>query len=144
MYKTILVPLDGSSPARDALEVAVNLLDRKHGVLHLLNVQERPPAQDTLGHLAGAPAQDADDAVQSQGRAVIDDSRKSIELAPGQMRFVVRAGRPGKVIVSEAERLGAEAVVLGSRGTSGIGGLLLGSVSNQVLHEAPCRVIVVR
>lgn len=144
MYRSILVPVDGSAPSRKALEVAANLVDREHGALHVLNVQASPVAEDTLGHLAGAPARNADDVVQSSGRAVVDDVRKDVGLSTEQVSFVVRSGRPADVITSEAERLGVGAIVLGSRGSSDIGSLILGSVSHRVLHEAQCSVIVVR
>jgi len=144
MYQSILVPVDGSAHSRYALEVAANLVDSEHGLLHVLNVQETPLAEDTLGHLAGAPARNADDAVQSSGETIIADVRKDIGLDADQMRPLVRSGRPAEVITSEAERLGVGAIVLGSRGISGIESLLLGSVSHRVLRDAHCRVIVVR
>ena len=144
MYASILVPVDGSSHSRHALKVAVHLLDDEDGTLHLLNVQERPPARDTLGHLAGAPAADADEAVQQSGRAVLDELRDDLELASERVRFAVRAGRPSAIISAEAARLGVDAIVLGSRGAGDIGSLVMGSVSRRVLHEAQCRVIVVR
>lgn len=144
MYQSILVPVDGSVHSGNALEVAANLVDRQHGVLYVLNVQQVPVAKDTLGHLAGAPAPGADDAVQSAGRAVIDDISKGIELNVNDVRPRVRSGQPAEVIVSEARELGVDAIVLGSRGMGYIASVILGSVSHQVLHEAPCRVIVVR
>jgi nucleotide-binding universal stress UspA family protein len=54
---------------------------------------------------------------------------------------VVR-GHPVEVILEESA--GAELLVLGSRGRGGFAGLLLGSVSQGVLHRTPCPVAVVR
>lgn len=144
MYQSILVPVDGSTPSRKALEVAAALADRGKGSLHVLNVQDRPLADDTLGHAAGAPAPNADAIAQSSGQAVIDSVRKGLPLATDRVHSVVRSGEPAKVVIAEAERLGVDAIVIGSRGASDIGSLVMGSVSHRVLHVAPCTVIVVR
>lgn len=144
MYKSILVPIDGSIQSRKALEVAANLIDREQGLLHVLNVQDHPLAGDTLGHATGAPAPNADEIAQSSGQSVIDSVRKGLPLESGRVRFVVRSGRPAEVIVAEAKRLGTDAIVIGSRGASDIGSLVMGSVSHRVLHVARGTVIVVR
>lgn len=144
MYQSILVPVDGSTQSRKALEVAANLLDREQGLLYVLNVQEGAFADDTLGRSAGAPARNPDDVVKSAGQTVIDSTRKDIELKSERVHGVVRAGKPAKVITSEAERLAVDAIVIGSRGTSDVGSLVMGSVSHRVLHVAKCSVILVR
>ena len=54
------------------------------------------------------------------------------------------AGSPGQEIVSQARRGGFDQVVMGNRGHSAIKELLLGSVSEYVLHHAQCPVTIVR
>lgn len=144
MHQSILVPVDGSISSRKALEVAAALVERRQGTLHVLNVQDRPLAADTLGRAAGAPASNADAIVQSSGQEVIDSVLKDAPLPTERVRSQVRTGEPAKVVIAEAERLGVDAIVMGSRGASGIGSLVLGSVSQRVLSVAPCTVIVVR
>ena len=53
-------------------------------------------------------------------------------------------GRPATGIVSEAERIEADLIVMGARGLSAVRRLLLGSVSSEVVDHAPCPVLVVR
>ena len=53
-------------------------------------------------------------------------------------------GRPAQVIVEAAERWGADVIVAGSHGHGFWGRLAIGSVSDAVLHHAPCSVLVVR
>lgn len=54
------------------------------------------------------------------------------------------AGNPGKVICQLAQQWGADLIVMGHRGRSGLTELMLGSVSNYVMHRAPCSVLVLK
>jgi len=53
-------------------------------------------------------------------------------------------GRPGQVICETAKSWGADTIVIGRRGLSGLSELILGSVSNYVAHYAPCSVLLVQ
>lgn len=53
-------------------------------------------------------------------------------------------GEPGRQICSLASQWGADLIIVGRRGRSGLSELFLGSVSNYVLHHAPCTVLVVQ
>ena len=57
---------------------------------------------------------------------------------------VERRGEPAHEIIAYAEEVGADFIVVGSRGRGGVKSLLLGSTSHSVMHGAPCDVIVVR
>ena len=57
---------------------------------------------------------------------------------------VMRRGEPAREIIAYAEEVGADFIVVGSRGRGGIASLFLGSTSHAVIHGAPCDVIVVR
>ena len=56
----------------------------------------------------------------------------------------VREGNPKSVIVHEAEEWGADLIVVGSHGHTGLKGWLLGSVAQSVVSHAPCSVYIVR
>ncbi|WP_186764434.1 universal stress protein [Pistricoccus aurantiacus] len=144
MYQSILVPIDGSAHSCTALKLAASLVDTAEGSLYVLNVQEPPLAEDAMGRAAGVIATNAEAMVQPAGLAVIEQACQQVGLDNKQLQPVVRAGQPAQTIVAEAERLGVDAVVMGSRGNSNIRSLVLGSVSHRVLHVAPCAVVVVR
>jgi nucleotide-binding universal stress UspA family protein len=56
----------------------------------------------------------------------------------------VEQGYPAEVIVSLASDEAVDLIVIGNRGMSGVGRFLVGSVSDRVVHHAPCSVLVVK
>jgi nucleotide-binding universal stress UspA family protein len=135
----IVVGVDGSPQAERALRWAAEEADRHGAALAAVM------AWDFLAqpHSAGAgdedgfdPTYGADDAAATL-RAVVQD------VLPGRQveESAVLAG-PAEALVDAATA--ADLVVVGDRGVGGFAGLLLGSVSERVLEEAPCPVAVVR
>jgi nucleotide-binding universal stress UspA family protein len=57
---------------------------------------------------------------------------------------VVRMGKPGDCICELADELEADLIVVGRKDRSGLEELLLGSVTNHVVHHAPCSVLIVQ
>ncbi len=144
MYDRILVPMDGSENAREALRVAARLA-APDAAIHLLNVPELPPAVDPLGRWAGASSLDADrERVEKDACRLLSRERDQAGGTEKGMPLAVRWGGPASAIVEEAKKLGVDAIVMGSRGLSDLRGLAVGSVSHKVMHTAPCRVITVR
>ena len=69
---------------------------------------------------------------------------KAVEALTVTPTVIVRRGEPAHEIIAYAEEVGADFIVVGSRGRGGVKSLLLGSTSHSVIHGAPCDVIVVR
>jgi hypothetical protein len=65
-------------------------------------------------------------------------------MPPGDRRISADCRHPGPTICKLAHDWPADLIVLGNRGRSGMAELLLGSVSNYVLHHAACSVLVVK
>lgn len=149
MFTTILVPIDGSVHAEKALGVAAELARSTSATLHLMTVTEYPP--DDIGILAGGSAEPFSPAerekraeeMRKAGRALLAKARASAVLEGIEVKEVLREGRPGERIIEEAEAIGADAIVMGSRGMSDLKGLVVGSVSHRVSHTAACTVITV-
>lgn len=87
--------------------------------------------------------------LRQEGWGAVDQLDRSLQIirerAPElNAHAALLEGRPKEVILAEAERWGAELIVLGSRGCSSLESVLLGSVSMAVALNAPCSVEIVR
>ena len=144
MYDSILVPVDGSEHALEAYKVAKRLASSGADI-HLVNVPELPPATDELGRWVEASNLSVSRAdAEEDAYNLLERTRDSVDQAGVEVHTSVHWGPVAKAIVAEAERLGVDAVIMGSRGLSDLKGLVVGSVSHRVMHSAPCRVILVR
>lgn len=86
-------------------------------------------------------------AVRDGARATVDQSLQKLKPIANEMLTTggeAIEGAPGQAIVEEAERWGADLIVMGSRGLGTWNRLLLGSVSSNVVHHAKCSVEIVR
>ncbi len=142
----VLVAYDGSEGAANAARMATAIAVPPHGTLRVLAAVSPSPIAMSPGWAGGLPeaVHDARRAQASvferQVGSVVDDfTDRGIE-ADG----AVLEGYPARVIVEQARAFDADVVVVGSRGRGAIEGLLLGSVSAEVLDNAHCPVLVAR
>lgn len=138
----IVVGVDGSESARQALRVAVREAKEKHASVRAVTAWHVPGY--AYGGVGFTPIADLNDAFHEQAEetlekaiAQLDDASKSVEI-----ERVVREGRAASVLVEEAA--GADELVVGSRGLGGFAGLVLGSVSQECAQRAPCSILIVR
>jgi nucleotide-binding universal stress UspA family protein len=79
-------------------------------------------------------------------RSALDGMRKLVEslrVPPGvKLTSSLRNGEPHRLIVDEVSRRGVELVAMGTHGRPGLSHALIGSVTESVLHEAPCDMLV--
>ena len=81
---------------------------------------------------------------QARLRDVAERAASRLTARGSTAEVDVRVGDPARQIVAAATDFDASLIVMGSRGLSGIRRILLGSVARNVLHQAPCSVLVVR
>lgn len=137
----VLVPVDFSDPSRAALRYAARLAARFKASVYLLYVAE------SLQKLRHAHAMTANvdtsrlhDALKEKlAEFAIDPVA---ELAP--IHYEVRNGKPVEEILSSANDIGADLIVIATHGRTGFKHVMLGSVAERVVREAPCPVLVVR
>jgi nucleotide-binding universal stress UspA family protein len=139
-WNDICCAIDFSEPSRAALERAVELADRLDARLTLLHVcaPAFPGAEAVFG--AGKPQEGLSEGpVQAQ----LDVWRSEAERTLGRsVRVEILFGNPAREIARFGSRA-ADMLVVGTRGPTGLGRLLLGSVAERVVRDAACPVLVV-
>lgn len=132
----IVVGVDGSQNARAALRYAVRL---SRALGHQLRVIRawRYPSEAAIRPLVLRDPEKMDDAVLQELEALIAE-----EVPAGEdVEAVVIRGSPVEALLRACHD--APLLVVGSRGLGGFRGLLLGSVSQQLIEHAPCPIVVV-
>ena len=144
-FKTILVPTDGSDDAILAEQVASDLAKRTGAALHLAHVWHFVTyAGDPYFYPAALP-DDYLTMYEETGRAIVEQEAERIKatgITVAQTHLL--EGRAADVIADLAEKIGADLIVVGSRGLGPLRRLVLGSVSEGIAHHAPCPVLTVR
>jgi nucleotide-binding universal stress UspA family protein len=142
--ETILVPLDFSPHAEHALDVAIELA-AKLGTktVHLLHVHHPPPIPTPLPG-TGPSHQEVEEKVLEDANNALKTLSKRVEKASLGVEQAVYVGSPAEIICAQAAARGAELVVMGTRGRTGLRHVLLGSVAERTVAHAPCPVLTVR
>jgi len=140
---SIVVGMDGSEGAQRALAWAVGEAAIRKTPIRAVYVIDRRYLDSDLGVLVAPAASE----LEAEASAILDRSIDGLEKIPEGVEIhkeVVHAERHG-IVGTLLDRAGqdAELFVVGSRGHGGFTGLLLGSVSHQVLQHARCPVVVV-
>jgi nucleotide-binding universal stress UspA family protein len=140
MEKLIVVGVDGSEPSKAALEWAVEEARLRGASLRVVYAWNEYPMV-----IPGGPVLPYDP--EELKRSAHDFVERLVEETLGtpqdvEITTVALLGPAAGVLVDAA--VGAEMLVVGSRGHGGFAGLLLGSVSQQCVHHAPCPVVIVR
>jgi nucleotide-binding universal stress UspA family protein len=142
--RRILVPTDFSEYALPAVRYAAELARKFSAELILLHV-----VPDTILALPDAvmptPAPLADlEAMVASGKQGLANVIASEQLSDLQPRAEVRIGSPAAEIIAAANDLKADLICIGTHGRTGILRVLLGSVAEMIVRQAPCPVLTVR
>ena len=144
MFTKIVVGTDGSDTAAMAVALAVDLAQRSGATLHLVSAYKDPAtsiAVANAGVVAVADGSLTAAAVKSASEELLSDAAMGVESVSVETHAV--AGAPADVLISVAESVGADLIVVGSKGMKGAR-RLIGSVPNSVAHRSPCHVIIAK
>lgn len=131
-----MLALDGSDGSARAVPLAVELARHDNAKIVIAHVEE-----DVVGK-GGGPLLATEDEIQAEIRRRAQElSAQGVETSV-EMRRVVLGG-PAHAIEDIADEAGADLIVVGTRGHSPVAGLLLGSITQRLLHIADRPVLVV-
>ena len=134
----IVVGFDGSEHARKALQRAADIA----GGATIAVVSAVAPQRLLRDPSGGVSPEDPAD-VEARTQALAE-ARQYLEGRGVTGVYIEGHGSPADVLVQEAEESGADLIVVGTRGQNVAQRLIMGSVSTNVVHHAPCDVLVVR
>ncbi len=148
MHKRILVAVDGSSTSNAALEEAIRLVREPSTVLRVVHVIDSPYSYpDVMYGRVPGDLEEVQAAWHRAGQEVLDSAMELVRGAQVQAESVLlesNGQRVNRAIVEEAQRWGADLIVVGTHGRRGLDRLLLGSVAEGVARTAPVSVLLVR
>jgi nucleotide-binding universal stress UspA family protein len=140
MFRNILVAIDGSADAEEALGHAIDLADCEHARLTIFSAVPTPPgfAFATPG---GAALADLAVRAEQETEAIL---RRALERVPESVSVTTVLGRaPAKnALLRQIKEGRHDVVVMGSRGRGAVRSALLGSVSHHVLHHSGVPVLI--
>jgi nucleotide-binding universal stress UspA family protein len=138
----ILHATDGSPSARKALGEALELARTTGWELCVLTVWQTPVLPG-FGYMP-AYTSELSDVEKEHAEKVANEAVAAAAAAGVEATLEIRNGVPAVEICEAAAERGARLIVLGAHGWGAFKRVLFGSVSNHVLHDAPCPVLVVR
>ncbi len=141
MFSNIVVGTDGSDTASAAVALAVQLAKDQGAKLHLVVGVHTPAA-------VAVPAGGANVSDPSGGGLLRGVAQRMLEEVAGHVEGLeteihTGVGDPAEVIIRCADEVGADLIVVGSKGLRGTR-RILGSVPNSVAHKAGCHVLIAR
>lgn len=134
----VLVAIDGSVESQRALRFAEDLAERYGS---LLVIAHAVPAADKDEQGLFGPFQQA---LERAGGELLQQAIEGLQLPLHRARTRLVHGNPPEALCNLADELDADLIVVGSRGIGAVGRLLLGSVSDRLLHTCKRPVLVVR
>jgi nucleotide-binding universal stress UspA family protein len=140
--RKILVPTDFSDSAQRALEHAVAWAKTFRAEIHLLHAYQLP-IQIGVGEPVALP-QEFFDQMRARAQSRLDELRTKLESDGLVVHAHITADAASSAIVESADQLGADLIVMGTRGLTGMKHILLGSVAERTVRLAHCPVMTVK
>lgn len=149
MYRNILIADDGSTISKKGVEHGLSLAKALSAKVSVVLVTRPFPMEgmvDVTGWVAGENDKIRYEASQKEfSETVFAEARKLAEKIGVKADYVVASDHaPAEGILETAKKLGSDLIVMASHGRRGVGRLLLGSQTAEVVHSTTLPVLVVR
>lgn len=141
MFKTILVPTDGSESAKQAFLTALSLAKHHDSRIVLMHVVFTPEA---LGYKLSNGVTVPQEEISIYGSEALTATLAEVDTGNIPIEQKLKPGHPAAAIIDDIANENYDLVVMGSRGYGPVMGSLLGSVSQRVLMKASCPVMIVK
>ena len=136
----IVVATDFSDVSLRALETAFSLALESDATVYLVHVLESLARVDPfLGWVSPSLAEPYEEVMDRLATLIPENRHRDVTI-----ERVVETGIPAKTIADLARKKGADMIVVGTHGRTGIARMLMGSTAESLLREAPCQVLVVK
>jgi len=141
VFNTILVAIDGSEASQRALEMAVDMAKAGNANLHAAYVVETGlfsslPADNTVEIMYSV--------LQKEGESVLEKAKVSAAAKGVSLTGHIKSGHAGSEVITLADKIKADVIIVGSHGKSQTDRLLIGSVSTFVVTHSKVSTLVVR
>lgn len=141
MFSKILVPVDGSDNSFRALDHALFLAKNTGSSVTAMHVIENPPtiyveSQKLLNEIMAK--------YRMESAKILDRCKQLAEDKGVKIETLIAEGDAASNITGHSNNEGFDMIVIGSRGLGKFKEMVLGSVSNKVLHHAKCAVLIVK
>ncbi|MEM7168942.1 MAG: universal stress protein [Pseudomonadota bacterium] len=146
MFAKILVAVDGSEVSSRVLDAAIAMAQKFDAQVSLLHVVREMQLPKNLGLMQEYEAvnRQRHDLLNSVGEQIINQATRTTESKGVSVAGSdIGTGDPATAIIKQADKVGADLIIIGSRGLGEVEGMLLGSVSRKVSNTAkvPCLII---
>jgi len=136
-FKKVLIATDGSRYSEAAQMRAIDFAGSYGGELVAVSAVDVPP------ELYAESPKTVEELVK-KAKTYVEAVKKEAEQAGIKTETIVREGEAYRVITDTAKETGANIIVMGSHGRTGLKRLLMGSVTEKVIGHTPCPVLVVK
>ena len=141
--QTILVPVDFSEHSNYALEYAIDLAKSMGAKIHLIHAYGLPTQFVGPYDVTPLPTEFFQQ-VRDSSAARLEEAKGKVSAEGVPCDSTLADGAPAEAITDAAERVGADMIVIGTRGHTGLKHVLLGSVAERVVRTAACPVLATR
>lgn len=142
IFDYILFPTDGSEQSKKALDSLVELAKKFNSKVFVLNTYE-VPVPITNYELSSDLYLSVEGVLSKNSKDILEEVKDILEKDGINAQYISIAGDSGSIIIERAEKLEASMILMGSRGLGAIKSVLMGSVSNYVLHHSKCPVMII-
>ena len=137
MFNKIVWATDGSAGADHALGYARDLARTTGAELVVVHAEQMSEARSSIGYTRRVDEEDLEAKIKRQVAEITASG------VPASVKVIGGHAHPAALIAEVAEEVGADLVVVGTRGRTALAGLLLGSVTDRLLHILRCPVLAV-